>query len=268
MESFFCLSDDSQRLFIRLYTRKGPWFRMSSILYPEVLDSQLAVKELSAMGYTCCYDDTNNIQDEDMKDLLDLFTISELREIMCSMKKNCTRGGRKQDLIASILSSYEGGECTFLPSSILDRTGTCIKISSKAESLVWRAERLFFLNGEQDLSAFLLVDLGILKYPSYCCIITEQIFSSRSGLLAYEEAIELAQIMDESLDKSERESVLKCMKIAVSQVSSSTEKAIHTTGSDSLNTSSYFSAPWVYSKVIFVGISFLEHERRQLNSPK
>lgn len=103
-------------------------------------------------------------------------------------------------------------------SKILDRTGTCIRVSPKAESLIWRAEvfsillptaiycrsllvynsssynnkfamvqRLFFLNGDQDLSAFLLVNLGIIKYPSYNCIITKQIFSNRSDLLAYEE---------------------------------------------------------------------------------
>lgn len=48
-------------------------------------------------------------------------------------------------------------------------------------------QRLFFLNGEQDLSAFLLVDLGIVKYPTYNCIITEQIFSCLCDLLAYEE---------------------------------------------------------------------------------
>lgn len=48
-------------------------------------------------------------------------------------------------------------------------------------------QRLFFLNGEQDLSAFLLVDLGIIKYPNYNCIISKQIFSSRNDFLAYEE---------------------------------------------------------------------------------
>lgn len=105
-----------------------------------------------------------------------------------------------------------------LPKMILERTGACIIISSKAESLFWRAEvlssighpihmrakqnflcilncclhlwsmqRLFFLNGDQDLSSFLLADLGIVKYPTYNCIVTEQLFSDRNDLLAYEE---------------------------------------------------------------------------------
>lgn len=48
-------------------------------------------------------------------------------------------------------------------------------------------QRLFFLNGEQNLSEFLLVDMEKVKYPTYTCIISEPIFSKRSDLLSYEE---------------------------------------------------------------------------------
>uniref|UniRef100_A0A6M2EB37 Fanconi-associated nuclease n=1 Tax=Populus davidiana TaxID=266767 RepID=A0A6M2EB37_9ROSI len=260
LESFISLSDDSQRLFVRLYTRKGPWFRMSNISYPEVTDSQQAIKDLSAMGYLCSFKGVDELQENDMEKILNLLTVSELREI-ASMSKNGTRVTRKQDLIASVFSSYEDGVCPFLPIAILDRTGICIKISSKAESLIWRTERLFFLNGEQDLSAFLLVDLGIIKYPAYHCIISEQIFSARSDLIAYEEAIEVAQMMDESLDENKSESVLRCLMIAESRMSHT--KASHSTASELVTAFfSCFSASWVYSKVVFLGVSFLERERR------
>lgn len=46
LENFATLSDDSQRLFIRLYTRKGPWFRMSNISYSEILDCNEGAKGL------------------------------------------------------------------------------------------------------------------------------------------------------------------------------------------------------------------------------
>lgn len=48
-------------------------------------------------------------------------------------------------------------------------------------------QRLFFLNGEQDLSSFLLVDLGIVKYPTYNCTDPEQVFKNRNDFLCYEE---------------------------------------------------------------------------------
>ena len=48
-------------------------------------------------------------------------------------------------------------------------------------------QRLFFLNGDQDLSSFLLVDLGLVKFPDYTCSISHPIFQERNDLLEYEE---------------------------------------------------------------------------------
>ncbi|XP_048225839.1 fanconi-associated nuclease 1 homolog isoform X4 [Ricinus communis] len=263
MESFLSLPDDSQRLFVRLYTRKGPWFRMSNISYPEISDSKHAVKGLSAAGYISSFEDAKELPNSDMEEILNLLTVSELREITCMFRKNDTHYTRKHDIIAYIVSSYEDGSSLFLQTAIFDRTGMCIKISAKAESLIWRAERLFFLNGEQDLSTFLQVDLGIVKYPTYRCIISEHFYLTRDNLLAYEEAIEVAQIMDESLEENNSELVLGCIKIADSRISSSTAKATQSMASESAAILlSCFSASWVYSKVVVLGVSFFEHEHR------
>ncbi|XP_061999616.1 fanconi-associated nuclease 1 homolog [Rosa rugosa] len=144
---------------------------------------------------------------------------------------------------------------------VLHRTGSCVRISSNAESLIWRAERLFFLNGEQDLSAFLLVDLGIVKYPTYKCIVSQQIFSARDDLLGYEEAIEVAQIVDEALDGSNTGLVLKCIKIADSHLSNPVQSLTSESMAPFL---SHFSATFVYSKVVLLGISFLESEHSSI----
>lgn len=145
---------------------------------------------------------------------------------------------------------------------ILGKTGRCIRISASAESVFWRAERLFFLNGEQDLSEFLLVDLGIVKYPAYNRIFTDQFFPDRSDLLSYEEAIEVAQIMDESLDENNNELVSRCVEISASNVSSFVEEDRSSHSGSMAAFLSCFSASWVYSKVILLGVSFLEHEQR------
>ena len=69
--------------------------------------------------------------------------------------------------------------------------------------------------------------------------------------------------MDESLEENNTERVLRCIKIADSRISNSTAKETQSIASESAVISlSCFSASWVYSKVVFLGISFLEHERR------
>ncbi|CAK9176019.1 unnamed protein product [Ilex paraguariensis] len=200
--TFTSLLEDSQRLFVRLYSRKGPWFRRSNISYPEVLDCEQAIKDLSAAGYISSIESIKELQKNELKEVLNVLTVSELREILCMLNEKCSRGTRKQDFIGSLLSAYDKGLCPLLQSIVLKKTGACVQTSVMAESLIWRAERLFFLNGEQDLSAFLLVDLGIVKYPTYNCITLDHIFSGQSDLLSYEESIEVAQIMDDLLMKT------------------------------------------------------------------
>ncbi|XP_047337703.1 fanconi-associated nuclease 1 homolog isoform X2 [Impatiens glandulifera] len=259
LENFFSLSDDSRKLFIRLYTRKGPWFRILHISYPEISDYAQAVKELSEVGYFCLVESINELQDDHLKGILNVLTVSELREIFQASKKKCSFGKRKQDLIELLLALHADGSCPLFLEVVLGKVGSCVQISSLAESLIWRAERLFFLNGEQDLSAFLLADLGIVKYPTYNCIITGQIISSRADFLSFEEAIEVAQIIDEALDENNSKLVLRCIEISDSRITTNCPNSI----SESKSTwVTYFKAPWIYSKVVFLGVSFLERERR------
>ncbi|PIA29938.1 hypothetical protein AQUCO_05800189v1 [Aquilegia coerulea] len=261
IESFRALSDDSQRLFIRLYTRKGPWFRMSNVSYPEISEYQQAIKGLCGAGYISSFEFTK-FNCYELKDVLDMLNVSELRELMRQLHIK-VYSTRKQELVASLLASYEDGICPSLPSLVLDRTGTCIQISTSAEFLLWRAQRLFFLNGDQDLSAFLLVDLGLVKYPTYNCKISNHIFPDRSDLLAYEEAIEVAQVMDESIDENNNEMVIRCIEISDGRISNYPGNVFQSSSPNPAGTFlSFFSASWVYSKVITLGVSFLEHERR------
>ncbi|KAL7081099.1 hypothetical protein ACP275_14G018200 [Erythranthe tilingii] len=266
LESYDSFPDDSKRLFARLYTRKGPWFRMSNISYPEIANNHQAIKELVEAGYLCSFLSPNELEDNDLEEVLDVLNIDELREALRVLKKKCNHGTRKQDLINLLISLSKDGHCSELQSFVLATTGSCVKVSPLAESLIWRAERLFFLNGEQDLSAFLLVDLGIVKYPAYRCIISEQIFSDRSELLSYEEAIEISQVMVESLDENNTELVLQCIDKSVSRISISSEESKSSTCGSMSAFLSHFSASWVYSKAVLLGVSFFEREKRYIDA--
>ncbi|KAL8139730.1 hypothetical protein V2J09_005751 [Rumex salicifolius] len=237
LEAFNSLSDDAQRLFIRLYMRKGPWFQASKISYPEIEDSQKGIL------------------------LLNVMTVTELREIQCVLKERFKVGMKKQDIIASLVLSYKGGIQLYRVA--LQKMGMCVRISLLAESLLWRVQRLFFLNGEQDLSAFLLADLGIVKYPEYKCSISDKVFYDRRELLAYEEAIEVAQIMDEALDAQIFEFAFQCIEISESYITGSYDKTPQSLMSRSSNSFlRCFTASWVYSKVILLGVSFMEYRCR------
>nr|XP_019708406.1 fanconi-associated nuclease 1 homolog isoform X2 [Elaeis guineensis] len=262
--AFNSLSDNGQRLFIRLYNRKGPWFRTSNISYPEISDPLQAVEELQLAGYLYLFNSYEDPFTYDMKEVLDLLNVYEIREILKQEppKKviNCTR---RQELINVLYSAYENGTCPLLPKVVFERVGTCVRISSAADILLWRVQRLFFLNGEQDLSSFLLVDLGLIKFPDYTCNVSHQIFAGRDDLLEYEEAIEVAQVTDEYLDENNMDMVMRCIDISDSQIRTSLTEDTRSSIPDSPPTFfSCFSASWVYSKVLTLGISVFEREHR------
>ncbi len=50
---------------------------------------------------------------------------------------------------------------------VLTSTGPCIKLELPMCSFINRVQRLFFLNEAQNLSSFLIADLGVAEYPSY-----------------------------------------------------------------------------------------------------
>ncbi|KAI5431577.1 Fanconi-associated nuclease 1, variant 4 [Lathyrus oleraceus] len=75
------------------------------------------------------------------------------------------------------------------------------------------------------------------------------------------QAVEVAQVMDEALDANKTDIILRCIKMAESRVS--TVLPIQYSTSKSVSTfHNLFTASWVYSKVVTLGISFLEQERR------
>ncbi|XP_042433885.1 fanconi-associated nuclease 1 homolog isoform X2 [Zingiber officinale] len=257
---FTSLSDEGQRLFIRIYTRKGPWFRVSNISYSEIQDVQKAIAELQCFIYS--FHSCDDSFTYNMKEVLDLLNVSEMRQIISSeVHKKGINCSRRNELVNILCSAYASGACPLLPKMILEQTGTCIRISSLAD-VFWRIQRLFFLNGDQDLSEFLLVDLGIIKFPDYVCNVSHQIFEDRSDLTDYEEAIEVAQIVDESLEANNVEMVTRCIDIAdVRMCTGFTRKHDFTTDPPP-HFYSCFSASFVYSKVLSLGVSFFEREHR------
>ena len=86
---------------------------------------------------------------------------------------------------------------------MLDLIGPCIKLSQPPCDVVRRVQRLFFLNEAQNLSSFLVADLGVAKYPSYSVSRSRSVFTTRQDLLDYEQALLHAAELDNALEVSD-----------------------------------------------------------------
>ena len=83
---------------------------------------------------------------------------------------------------------------------VLTSTGPCIKLKLPMCSFISRVQRLFFLNEAQNLSSFLIADLGVAKYPSYAVTRSRSVFTTRQDLLDYEQALQHAAELDNALE--------------------------------------------------------------------
>ena len=83
---------------------------------------------------------------------------------------------------------------------VLTATGPCIKLQQPLCRLISRVQRLFFLNEAQNLSSFLIADLGVAKYPSYAVTRSRSVFARRQDLLDYEQALAHAAELDNALE--------------------------------------------------------------------
>lgn len=71
--------------------------------------------------------------------------------------------------------------------------------------------------------------------------------------------MEVAQLIDQALDEKDDKMVLRCVSVADSRVQPN-----QCTTSESVPFFSCFSASWIYSKVVSLGVSFLERENRSM----
>ena len=149
LQSYMDLSDDAQRLFARLLTRKDI-VRLDSVAYAEIGDLPKAFSALADTGLI-------EISPERPADqLLGLLRKDELAQWHTQAVKNL----RKVDLIDLWLSSHSDRQIQQRLRAVVD--WVCITRPD-----VWRlVQLLYFGDRRHDWSAFVIRDLGMVEYET------------------------------------------------------------------------------------------------------
>ncbi len=162
LNTFQLLEEDAQKLYVRLASRKGPVFRTDKLNYSEITSIELAVNELVGADLIQANPPL------DIVGLSDLMTKSEL--LLCFPDQLVTyRNERKQALVNRLVDS--GQACPDLPFTTLQPL-----YMEELRTLLF----LFFGNLSQDLTEFVLQDLGVTRFESYP--LTSRLFNSREEL--------------------------------------------------------------------------------------
>jgi hypothetical protein len=161
-------SSSARRLFARLLTRKGPWFRCDQLRYAEVTDSGAAIAELANVALLTQQPSAPADQ------LLALYTRKELTALFPRVA-----GSGKDDWIAACVSAYSDTAVR----QRLARAGGWIGLADRE---AWQVCRLLFFGSDRpDLTEFVLQDLGLLRYERYPIEPRTRLFADRGAVDGY-----------------------------------------------------------------------------------
>ncbi len=171
--AFRSFTTDAQRLYVRFISRKGPRFRGDKLRYPEIGHIPGAAEELAKQEF---------IQIDGVvpaEELLALLTKPEIVEFVASERESdaaSIRSLKREELVDFVL------EC--VPEDDLRRyIHPRFRIYSPLKTqdvLIYRL--LFFGNLHQDLTEFVLIDLGLYRYEKYQIDRSDRLFNSRQIL--------------------------------------------------------------------------------------
>jgi hypothetical protein len=182
IESFEQLPHHSQCLFVRLSNRSGPFFRADKINYQEISNLQDAADHLIQCGFI----DINSPLS--ITEVAKLLNKIELLNLFFSNQKT----ERKRDLINRLAIQYP--DTKTWQEWTQGHFGQVYRVNTK--NILTNFILLFFGNAYQDLTDFVLQDIGLFRYENYSIDHQHRIFKNREELLHYQQLLLLREQME------------------------------------------------------------------------
>lgn len=185
IQSFEQLDNDAQCLLVRLSSRKGPLFRRDKLQYVEINSIELAALQLVDNGLLLIDAPLH------VRVLANALTKAELLTLFSD-----PLAGMKQALKEDIIQQLE--EVFPEPKSWLAWTNNKFGAAYYLDNqpIISNFLVLFFGNSYQDLTEFVLRDLGLFQYENYIIDHQHRIFNSREELEQYQYLLQLREQME------------------------------------------------------------------------
>lgn len=194
-EVFPALSMDARKLYVRLLTRKGEIFRASRLRYTEIRQPRQAAQELAEQGLIAIDPSLGLTQ------LLPLWSRQEWLARLCALGLP-TRGlaALKRAELDLALAERLGLEAeATLPADAVQRIAGESLYQLLDPQIFTVLKLLFFANPYQDLTDFVLRDLGLYRFEAYRLDRETRLFRSRAQIDAHLTCYALAEALPEVL---------------------------------------------------------------------
>lgn len=180
IHAFNQLEHDAQCLLVRLSGRKGPLFRQDKLAYPEIASIELSAQQLVKADLITID------RPIDLNTLANALTKPELLQ-MFGKQLTGLKQARKELLIQTLALEYS--EAKTWQAWTDNQFGSALYLDN--QSIISTLRLLFFGNAYQDLTEFVLQDLGLFRYENYTIDSQHRLFKSREELDQYQHLVKL-----------------------------------------------------------------------------
>lgn len=173
IESFYRLNSDAQKLWVRLLTRKGLLFRINKLKYTEINHLQQAVSQLAINHFVTT--EIATLVESNQIDIDALFSLYTKAELFTLFPLSVSTNLKKDSVIAEIQDHFS-------PDIIISQLTQDPILYVAQQNTLTTLLLLFFGNSHQDLSQFVLTDLGLHRFECYSIDNQTQLFQNREDL--------------------------------------------------------------------------------------
>ena len=169
-ERIRAMTPSGQRLLARILGRRGPLLREDGLAYPEVADVEAALGELARLELI------ERCPAAPLDEVLALFTVAELARLFWDVP---LAGVAKVERIERIAGRSPGRICRWRAQR------ACRWLRLRQVERFRLFQLLFFGDGRQDLTTFVMRDLGVFRFEAVTLSKRTRQFSDRAALDRY-----------------------------------------------------------------------------------
>ncbi len=193
IQGFRDLSQDAMRLYVRLVSRKGPHFRSDKLSYPEIADLNAAARELAGGGFLSINESLET------QELAALLLRNELVDLLHQQPDFPNRAQLRAMKRPELVEQVGAMDRVLLNQLIRNQFTLYTPLGLEILQIL---RLLFFGNLHQDLTEFVLLDLGLLRYEDYQINEADRLFNKRAVL---DQTIHLYLLRDKVYEAIENE---------------------------------------------------------------
>jgi hypothetical protein len=190
MDHFSHLEKSSRALLVRMIMRKGPLFRADRLTYAEIGDTGAAIQPLIDRGW---------VDDKPTLTLADVFRLFGKADVAAYLGLDARRAKESKAALRVSLQAQLGEPQRY--ERWRETLGTVYALT--IGTLCARLVLMFFGNFRQDLSEFVLADLGVFRYETTWRLAPSRPFASRRHVDDFHRLHECREMLHEGRDPAE-----------------------------------------------------------------